>query len=437
MKILVTGATGFIGSHVVLALYLAGHQVRCAVRNPARARRYFSNCEYVQVDFSNARSVNDWLPHLRGIDAVINTVGIFEQKNQDTRFSAIHEDAPCALFSACAIANVRRVVQVSALGAELGADTEFLRSKARADAFLLQKNIQSMVLQPSLIFGAGGASSELFVKLALLPVLPLPDGGEQIVQPVHIDDIVTAVLRYIEETPLLASRRVAAVGTEALRVRDYLHAMRSALGHAPAVVIAISSNMLMRLSRWLPLPWLSSDALRMLQRGNCADTKDFAVLLGRAPLSAKNFAATALTIHAELKLRWAFAALRYSIALLWILTGIISLGIYPIESSKELLARAGIVSNWQEPLLYLAALLDIAFGIATLWARLKWIWYAQIATIVFYSAVIAWKLPEFWLHPYAPMLKNIPLLAAIYLLMTWEAMTCESITLERSHVRRR
>lgn len=421
MNILLTGATGFIGNNLARTFYLAGHRLRCTVRNRRRAQAQLPVCELVEIDFTEQKSVEAWLPLLQGIDVVVNAAGIFEQKNNQT-FSLVHTEVPCALFEACALASITRVVQISALGAELDADTEFLRSKARADNFLFQQNLQSLVLQPSLVFGESSASSELFVRLAMLPVLVLPDGGHQNIQPVHIDDLAIAVMSYIEnkdiEKRALTTRyRVAAVGAKALSVRDYIQTLRQANSY----VIGISSETLAKISRVMPVSWISTDALSMLQRGSCADTHGFAALLNRAPLAPKEFGAVARKIRDGLVLRDGFLALRYSIALLWIATGIISLGIYPIESSKLLLARAGIPSLWQEPLLYMAAALDVLLGLATLFARrLGTVWWTQLIIIVFYSAVIAWKLPEFWLHPYAPMLKNIPLLAAIYLIMRWE-----------------
>jgi hypothetical protein len=72
-------------------------------------------------------------------------------------------------------------------------------------------------------------------------------------------------------------------------------------------------------------------------------------------------------------------------------------------------------------MLYGAALMDLAFGIATLVLKQRyWLWLAQLAVILFYTLVITWKLPEFWLHPYGPLLKNLPMLAAIWLLFEWE-----------------
>jgi hypothetical protein len=119
---------------------------------------------------------------------------------------------------------------------------------------------------------------------------------------------------------------------------------------------------------------------------------------------------------------WLLPLLRMSIGLVWIATGIVSLGLYPVEQSYELLARVGLVGTAATVALYGAATLDLVFGIAVFaLRRRRWLWRAQMILIVAYSAIIAWALPELWLHPFGPLLKNIPLLAAIVLLHELES----------------
>jgi hypothetical protein len=89
----------------------------------------------------------------------------------------------------------------------------------------------------------------------------------------------------------------------------------------------------------------------------------------------------------------------------------VSLGLYPVEDSLAMLARVGLSSTF---VLYGAALVDIAMGVAIFVVqRRKWLWRLQIALIAGYSVVIAFWLPELWLHPFGPLLKNLPMLAAI------------------------
>jgi hypothetical protein len=103
-------------------------------------------------------------------------------------------------------------------------------------------------------------------------------------------------------------------------------------------------------------------------------------------------------------------------------TGIVSLGIYPVEQSYELLARTGVPAALRPLALYGAALLDLAFGVATLALRsARWLWLAQIALIAAYTVIISVRLPEYWLHPYGPILKNLPMLALLLLLFVLDS----------------
>lgn len=112
-------------------------------------------------------------------------------------------------------------------------------------------------------------------------------------------------------------------------------------------------------------------------------------------------------------LRW----VRWAVAVMWIATGIVSLGLYPVADSYALLARAGVPQTLAPLALYGAALLDIALGALCFTRRYRRVtWLAQAALILVYTVVISLRLPEFWLHPYGPILKNVPLLAILWLL---------------------
>src|SRR5438105_13032961 len=115
MRVLLTGASGFLGQHLALALASSGHVVVCAGRQPANADTCCDS--YVDADFARDRQVAAWLPKLQGIEAVINSVGILHEHGSQT-FLALHVQAPCPLFDACVIAGVDLVSNISALVAD-------------------------------------------------------------------------------------------------------------------------------------------------------------------------------------------------------------------------------------------------------------------------------------------------------------------------------
>lgn len=422
MVVLLTGASGFIGRHLAEAIAAAGHQVVCAVRDPARHGD--ARFRTLQADFTTDLDAGVWLPRLAGIDVVINAVGIIREQGAQT-FALLHERAPSALFAACAQSEVRLVLQVSALGADEHAQSRYHLSKKHADDVLAALPVHSVIVQPSLVYGPGGTSAKLFTTLASLPVIGLPGKGTQQIQPVHVDDVVAAMLALLER-PEASGTRVALVGPKAMTLRCFLTLLRRAMGLGKGLFLPLPLAFVRAAAAGgarLRASLLDPETLAMLERGNTASAAQISALLGHEPRPAKDFIpeADAPVVRTQAQLNWLLPVLRISIALVWIVTGIVSLGLYPVAESYALLAHVGIHGVLAPIMLYGAALLDLAFGVATLMMKQRhFLWLAQIAVILFYSVIITWRLPEFWLHPYGPLLKNLPMLAAIWLLLELE-----------------
>ncbi|PMS34406.1 epimerase [Paraburkholderia rhynchosiae] len=441
MVIFLAGATGMIGSRVADALIAAGHSVVCGVRDPAAAAPRLRGCRLVHVDFSGLRDVARMVPLLDGVDVVINAVGIFNDATGKD-FRRLHTDAPITLFKAAVAAGVRRIVQISALGADASARSPYHRSKLAADEALLALPVSSLIVQPSLVFAPEGRSTRFFAAWATLPVVPLPGAGTQRIQPVHIDDVVELIVagalaapaRDMSTTVTTGAgplRRVAAVGKEPMTLKQYLTVLRRVAGSPPGWFLPMPMALVRlatRVGALLPGSLMSADALAMLERGNVAPTDRFERVVGRAPRALSEMSVAQERFGTPARLMWLLPLLRASIAAVWIWTAIVSAGLYPRASSLELLARVGAPVALAPLLLYGAALLDLAFGVLSLvWPRRlgprAWLWTLQIVLIVLYTALISWRLPEFWLHPYGPLSKNLPMIALLILLIQFDGQT--------------
>lgn len=273
MNILLCGASGFVGRTIRATLTAAGY----TITGPG-----------LGIDFCRDVTPAVWLPRLRGVDAVVNAVGVLRDTPRRP-MQAVHVEAPAALFDACARAGVRRVVHVSALGID-AARIPYAITKRAAEQRLLAHNtagrLDGVALRPSIVYGRGGASSGLFMALARSPVLWAPKAMISAkVQPVSVCDLAEAVVRLLTRgqaddfTGLLPC-----VGPAPLTLAEFVVSLRQQCGHGRPLVLA-QPDWLTRLSvaigdRIPALP-LCTETMTLLRHDNVADPRPFSTVLGR------------------------------------------------------------------------------------------------------------------------------------------------------------
>ncbi|MEZ2299305.1 SDR family oxidoreductase [Variovorax sp. RCC_210] len=432
-RIVIVGAAGFLGHALAEAFARRGVRLVCTARDLSSARERAAwpqqRTRWLRADLEEVPPVSFWMPHLLPGDVVINAAGVLRE-HAPGEFDAVHHRGPTMLFEACEKAGAALVIQISALGAHARAASEYHRSKARADDRLRRCHVASAIVQPSLVWDEDGASAQFFAALAVMPLLALPGGGRQLLQPVHLDDVVAGVLALADARPP-GSRTIAFVGPRAVMLRTYLLDLRRQLGHRRRPLLLPMPEAAFRRAAGVAGRWrhsfLDADTAGMLLQGNAAPADDFTRWLGRPPRPHEHFV-DAGRAEALRRAAWLWSllpALRVAVALVWIWTFIVSIGLYPRDQSLALLARVGAGGAWAELLLDGAALLDLALGIGTLALPARWrarlLWPLQLALIAFYTLAISWAMPEFWLHPFGPLSKNLPMCAAIALLWAMDA----------------
>jgi len=195
----VFGGSGFVGRHVVRALARRGYRIRVAVRRPDLAGHLqplggVGQIAAIQANLRNRESVNR---AVRGADHVVNCVGILFESGRNT-FDSVQD------FGARAVAEAARaagagLTHISAIGANLESESDYARSKGRAEAAILKVLPDAVILRPSIIFGPEDNFFNKFAEMArFAPALPLIGGGETRFQPVYVGDVAEAVARSVD-----------------------------------------------------------------------------------------------------------------------------------------------------------------------------------------------------------------------------------------------
>jgi len=426
MRVLLTGATGFIGGQIAGALIATGHHLRCAVRDTVRARRMFPSQEIVACDFNRDVTPEAWRARLAGVDAVVNCVGIL-QSAAGQGMGAIHDAAPKALFEACAAAGVRRVLHISALGVSPDLALEYSQTKLAAERHLQGLDLDWVILRPSMVYSSAGSfgGSSLFRGLASLPwFIPLVGDGGQPFAPIHAADLAAAVRRLLEDRGV--NRQVlAAVGPERMAMRDILAALRNWLGFAPARFLRIPLGVMRVVAKVSDLfggrgP-ITSTSLAMLLAGNSASPKEFVRAIGFAP---RRLGAALESEPAHVQDRWhgrlyfLRPLLRITIALFWLYTGLLTFLFWPQAESYALLRAAHIPDALIPASYYLGYLLDMVLGLLLLirW-RVRAVGGTMVAATGFYLVFVTMAEPAQWIHPITPLPIVFVLMAATLMVM--------------------
>ncbi|MBV5297505.1 MAG: complex I NDUFA9 subunit family protein [Rhodoferax sp.] len=223
-KIIVLGGTGFVGAHVCEKLVRDGWEVTLPTRRNANADpvKHLPNLTVLELDIHDDAALNRVVA---GHDALVNLVAILH--GTQAAFERVHVALPRKIAHAAALAGIKQVVHVSALGADAlqpdRAPSMYLRSKGEGEAVLLQAAsgagaglaaqvcFDLSILRPSVIFGAQDKFINLFAKLQqVLPVMPLA-GAQAKFQPVWVEDVASAVLRCLAGASAAPSPRIIEV----------------------------------------------------------------------------------------------------------------------------------------------------------------------------------------------------------------------------------
>jgi uncharacterized protein YbjT (DUF2867 family) len=279
--LLLTGATGVVGSALLRRLLADGEQVRCLVRDP---RRLGPDRVRVQIALGDLADPPSFRNAMRGVHTVIHLAASI----RDQPRGSIEELAGIAtwrMVEAAGRRGVQRFVFFSALGASTHHRTRLLRAKALAERAVIESSMQTIVFAPSIVYAPGDPWLTLLERLSLLPVMPVSGRGRARFQPIWAEDVAECVMLALRSGEGLSARYELA-GPETLThndiVRTLLHARERSrmLVHVPTPVVSRTLRGLERaLGQGAPATWDEAELMEssMTSAAGTADAEALGV----------------------------------------------------------------------------------------------------------------------------------------------------------------
>lgn len=287
MTISVTGATGFLGGHLIKRLLIDGHKVRTLVHR----RRPDPALESQIV--AGTGSVND-IESLRnafeGAETVCHLVGLITETRTQT-FEEIVAQGTANVVEACRQAGVRRLLYISAIGTAAKAASKYHRTKYVAEQAVVSSGLEYVILRPSVIFGPGdGFITMLDGLIRLSPVTPIIGTGRYKLQPVFIDDLVEVMVRSMTSDVGLG-RIIEIGGPEKLEFLQILNIIKQVTGrrrlnlHLPPAFMKLVARLMEVVMKPAPI---TTDQLLMMEAGNVVESSETIELFGVQPVALKD-----------------------------------------------------------------------------------------------------------------------------------------------------
>ena len=295
--ILVTGATGYIGRHIVARLVEKGERPRCLVRDTRRAATLLAadKVEMVQGDTTQAATLE---AAVRGIDTIIHCAFITADHKAPNMqyYEATNVQGTANLIKAAQAAGVKRVIEMSGLGTKPDKPGTYMQGRYLAEKMLIESGLDWTIIRPSVLFGKDAPFIKGLSELILTaPVVPLIGGGKMLFQPIYVEDVVTVTLKVLEERDR-TNKHIYTIGGPAYysfsQVFDVLlrsmHKSRLKV-YAPTPLVGVGAAVMEAV---LPKPPLTKAAMTLFTFDNTTDLNSVERDFGFTPTSFEQYIQT-------------------------------------------------------------------------------------------------------------------------------------------------
>lgn len=288
--ILITGATGYIGRHLVVRLVAQGERPRCLVRDTQRAASILpaDKVEFVQGNTTQPDSLG---AAMRGVDTVVHAAFLTADRKQSAgnHYQETNVQGTANVIKAAQDAGVKRIIEMSGLGTKPDKPGSYMQGRYLAEKMLKESGFDWTIIQPSVLFGKDAP----FIKglsnlIHTAPVVPLIGGGKIMFQPIYVEDVVTVVIKVLDDPARTAGKTYTIGGPEYYSFTQIIDALLRAMHktrikvYAPTPLVGIGAALMEAV---LPKPPLTRAAMTLFSFDNTTDLDSVERDFGFKPLS--------------------------------------------------------------------------------------------------------------------------------------------------------
>ena len=292
--ILITGATGYIGRHLVARMVAQGERPRVLVRDLKRAAQILptDKVELVQGDTLDPKALK---AAVQGVDTIVHAAFITADHKESTgnHYEDTNVRGTGNLIRAAKEAGVKRIIELCGLGTRQDKPGSYMQGRYLSEQMLKDSGLDWTIIQPSVLFGKDAP----FIKgltdlIRTAPVVPLIGGGKTMFQPIYVEDVVTVIMKVLEDPARTNGKTYTIGGPEYYSfsqvidvLLDTMHASRIK-APAPTVLVGVGAAVMEAV---LPKPPLTKAAMTLFSFDNTTDKQSVERDFGFVPVSFREY----------------------------------------------------------------------------------------------------------------------------------------------------
>ncbi len=292
--LLITGATGYIGRHLVARLVAQGERPRCLVRNLQAAQKTLptDKVELVQGATTQPETLS---AAVKDVDTIVHAAFMTADRKESpgNHYEQTNVQGTANLVKAAQNAHVRRIIEIGGLGTKQDKPRSYMQGRYLAEQEVIKSGLDWTIIRPSVVFGKDAPFIKGLVDLLrTAPIVPLIGGGKILFQPIYVEDVVTVIMKVLEDSTRTNGNIYTIGGPEQYSFTqvfdELLHALhqKKPKVYAPLPLVSVGAAVMEAV---LPKPPITRAAMTLFSFDNITDLNSVERDFGFTPMSFHHY----------------------------------------------------------------------------------------------------------------------------------------------------